>query len=319
MTSPFRPCEILENELGALFVCSEHGEYQRIRTPFLYPDGDNIDVFCKFQGDTVAVSDLGETTRWLRMQTVAARRSPKQQALIEDACQNHGVEFFRGMLVARCRPGDSLAAVVTRLAQAFLRVSDVWFTYRTRSVQSVGDEVADFLGERGVPFDRGERLVGRSGRAWLVDFHVRTPRRSSLVCVLATGNRSAARGVVEHVLAAWYTQPRRGQSLQHIERIDVHDPLDAFGRFEVAGRLPDDGSQAVAVAALDQRVKAEQAPQLGDRRRSRTQDTELADAVPRRPGLLLIRLGRGGPRGVQPLHNMLGEMLGRHFRRTTDD
>jgi hypothetical protein len=143
------------------------------------------------------------------MQTVSVRRSPKQQALIEDACQNHGVEFYRGMLIARCRSGDSLAAIVARLAQACLRVSDVWFTYRTRSVQSVADEVADFLAEGELSFDRGERLVGRSGRAWLVDFHVRTPRRSSLVYVLATGNRSAARGVAVrartvHVLAAWY-------------------------------------------------------------------------------------------------------------------
>ena len=30
----------LQREIGALFTCSEHGEYQRIRTPYLYPDGD---------------------------------------------------------------------------------------------------------------------------------------------------------------------------------------------------------------------------------------------------------------------------------------
>ena len=35
----------LQREIGALFTCSEHGEYQRIRTPYLYPDGDNIDLF----------------------------------------------------------------------------------------------------------------------------------------------------------------------------------------------------------------------------------------------------------------------------------
>ena len=35
----------LQREIGALFMCSEHGEYQRIRTPYLYPDGDNIDLF----------------------------------------------------------------------------------------------------------------------------------------------------------------------------------------------------------------------------------------------------------------------------------
>ena len=46
--------------------------------------------------------------------------------------------------------------------------------------------------------------MGRSGRGWTLDFHVRTERRSSLVQVLSTGNRAAAHRVSEHVLAAWH-------------------------------------------------------------------------------------------------------------------
>ena len=197
-------CQDLQRRIGALFTCSDHGDYQRIRTPYLYPDGDNIDLFCKVDGDTVTVSDLAETTGWLRMQSAALRRSPKQTRLIEDACVTHGIEFYRGMLQARCRPGDELAQVVTRVAQAALRVSDLWFTFRTQAVESITDEVADFLNERELAFERAEKLVGRSGRGWTVDFHVRTERRSSLVQVLSSGNRAAAHRVSEHVLAAWH-------------------------------------------------------------------------------------------------------------------
>jgi len=196
-------CRDFSGGLAALFNCRPHGEYQRIRTPYLYPDGDNIDVFCKPQGEVVLVTDLGETTRWLRMQTLSPRRSPKQSALIEDACLTHGVEFYRGMLLARCRPGDQLSAVVLRVAQAAVRVSDLWFTFRTRAVESVTDEVADFLAERGFDYERGQKLVGRSGRGWTVDFHVRTAKRSSLMYTMSTGSRSAAKSVAEHVLAAW--------------------------------------------------------------------------------------------------------------------
>ena len=197
-------CHDLQRRLGALFTCSKHGEYERIRTPYLYPDGDIIDLFCKVDGDTVTVSDLAETTGWLRMQSAALRRSPKQKGLIEDVCVTHGIELYRGMLQGRCRPGDDLAQVVTRVAQAALRVSDLWFTLRTQAVASITDEVADFLTERRLGFDRAEKLVGRSGRGWTVDFHVRTVRRSSLVQVLSTGNRAAAHRVSEHVLAAWH-------------------------------------------------------------------------------------------------------------------
>lgn len=196
-------CQGFNEGVAALFDCQPHGEYQRIRTPYLYPDGDNIDIFCKPQGDVTLVSDLGETSRWLRMQTVAPRRSPKQKALIEDVCETHGVEFYKGMLMARCRQGDQLSAVVFRVAQAALRVSDLWFTFRTRSVESVTDEVADFLNEHELHFDRGEKLAGRSGKAWTPDFHVRAVQRSSLVYVLSTGSRSAGRNIVNHVHTAF--------------------------------------------------------------------------------------------------------------------
>ncbi len=155
-------------------------------------------------GDVVSVSDLGETLRCLCSQTLSPRRSPKQNALISDACLTHGVELYKGMLLARCRSSDSLAGITTRVAQACLRVSDLWFTFRNRAVESVTDELADFLTERNFNLESGTRLAGRSGRGWRVDFHVRTPVQSSLVYVLSTGSRSAAPSVAEHVLAAWY-------------------------------------------------------------------------------------------------------------------
>lgn len=197
-------CQSLRQNLGALFVCSEHREYVRIRTPFLYPDGGVLDLFCSADGETVTVSDLGETTGWLRMQTLAPRRSTRQTRLIEDTCLNHSLEFERGMLQAHCGPGDDLAAVVIRVAQGAMRVSDLWFTFRTQAFQSVSEDIADLLADREFRFDRAEKLDGRSGRKWTIDFRVSSEHRSSLVQVLNTGNRGAARRVSEHVVAAWH-------------------------------------------------------------------------------------------------------------------
>ena len=197
-------CKAIQSEIGEQFTCTEHGDYHRIRTPYLYPDGDNIDLFYKCADGMVTVTDLAETTGWLRMQSVSQRRSSKQNQLIADLCVTHRVEFYRGMLQARCRPGDKLASVVTRVAQAALRASDLWFTFRTLAGESVTDEVADYLTDHELSFDRSKKLVGRSMLSWTVDFHVPASECSSLVYVLSTGNRSSARRVTEHVLAAWY-------------------------------------------------------------------------------------------------------------------
>lgn len=223
------PCEILGQSLGALFTCSRVNGLTRVRTPFLYPDGDVIDLFVQEQNGSVTITDLGETMRWLRSQSISPRRSPKQTKLIEDVCLNHGLEFFRGMLLARVKPGDNFAAVAMRAAQGALRVADIWFTMRTRSVESVSDEVELLLTEESVPFERNQPLVGRSGRTWRPDFHARMPKRSSLVCVLSTGSRAAAKSVTEHVLASWYdlSNMRVGpEGLQFVSLFD--DTMDVW-------------------------------------------------------------------------------------------
>ncbi len=215
------PCTQIVSQLSTLFTCTPHDSRIRIRTPFLYPDGDIIDLYLTEKAGQQTLADLGETVRWLRMQTLAPRRSPKQRQMIEDVCLNHGVELFRGMLVLRLRPGDRLGDCVIRLGQACLRVADIWFTLRTRAVESVTEEVADFLRERQIPFESAKKLPGRSGREWTVDFHARTPEASSLVCLLSTGSRAAGRRIAEHVLATWHdlsafavgTQPLRFVSL----------------------------------------------------------------------------------------------------------
>ncbi len=198
------PCEQITEKFGELFICSTVNEYIRIRTPFLYPDGDVIDLFFKEEGEFIRLTDLGETLRWLRMQTVTQRKSSKQRQLINDICLNHGIEFYRGMLMVRFKQSEDFAQAVTRLSQAALRVSDLWFTFRSQVSESMTDEVEDFLREHQINFERRPRLSGRSGRVWKPDFHTRLPQRSSLVTVLSTGSRTAARSLAAYTSAAWH-------------------------------------------------------------------------------------------------------------------
>ena len=245
-------CEKLQTRIGELFRCDNVGAYVRIRTPYLYPDGDYIDLFVKEAGESATISDLGETVRWLHMQSVSPKRSAKQRQMIADACVTHGVEFYRGMLQVRCGvDGKDLAAAVTRLSQAALRVSDLWFTFRTRTFESVTDEVADFLAERQIPFDRAEKTVGRSGRSYTIDFHTRTPRRSSLVAVLSTGSRSATARVVEHVMATWYDLSHLRMGEQALEFVSLFDDtLDVWKAEEF--RLVEGLSQVARWSAQDE-------------------------------------------------------------------
>jgi hypothetical protein len=236
------PCERLLQGIGELYVCSPVNHYVRIRTPYLYPDGDVIDLYLVTNGEHATLTDYGETLRWLKSQTPSQKRTVKQNQLIEDICLNHGVEFYSGMLMLRVGQQDNMANVVSRLAQAIVRVSDLYFTFRKRSTESLTEDVNDFLSERAIPFERGPQIPGRSGKIWKVDFHVRTPQRSSLVNVLSTGSRATARGIVEHVVAAWFdlSPLRLGQQPQHFvslfdDTVDVWSPED----IQLVGELSD--------------------------------------------------------------------------------
>lgn len=196
--------ETVERELGPLFAVQSKGDLLRVRTPFWYPDGGVVDLFVKVNQDVATITDLGEALGWLRMQTLAARRSPKQQKLVTDVCTTMGVELFKGQLLTRVSDWDEFPRAIYRVGQAVVRVADLWFTTRTRSVESMSDEVADLLQERSIAFERAVKLPGRSGRDWTIDFQTRTPKQSALVSVLTSGSRTAARRVSEHVVAAWH-------------------------------------------------------------------------------------------------------------------
>lgn len=202
--NPEELCAALRAAGPPLFECSPAPRQGiRVRTPFLYPDGGVIDVFVVDRQGAEEVTDFGEGLGWLRTQSFGGQLSPKQKRLVHDVCMTLGVELFRGQLVRRVRDGD-VSTAVHHVAQAALRVADLWFTLRTRAVETVADEVADWLTEKEIPFERSVSHVGRSGRAWTVDYGTRLPERTSLVFLLATGSRAAARRVTEHVVAGLY-------------------------------------------------------------------------------------------------------------------
>ena len=139
-------------EYSRLYTCTKVGEYYRIRTPFLYPDGDVIDLFLRLDGNFAIVTDLAETTGWLRLQSPSPHRSKKQNEIIEDILLNHGVKMDRGMLQIECRLLEDVPTAVTRVPQAAICVSDLWYSIGTHSTDSFTEKVANYMVKCSVPF-----------------------------------------------------------------------------------------------------------------------------------------------------------------------
>ena len=183
-------CVSIGQSLPPLFVCSPAPqEGVRVRTPLLYPDGGVVDVFVLERGGSYTITDYGDALGWLGMQSVSRQRSRKQQLLLQDVCQTLRIESLQGQLVLRQVRQDALGESVLRVAQAVVRVSDLWFTLRSQALQTTADEVDEWLREKKIAFERQVTKQGRSMRDWTVDFETQTDSRTSLVFLLSTGSR----------------------------------------------------------------------------------------------------------------------------------
>lgn len=115
----------------------------RVRTPYMYPDGDILDLFVLEDGTRYRLTDFGETVAWLRMRTGSAKLSPKRRAQINDTCQTHGVVNNRNQLELENVAASDLPRALVQLAAAAARVSDLWFTFpcaRFRGAPTMADK-----------------------------------------------------------------------------------------------------------------------------------------------------------------------------------
>ena len=192
----------LQQAVPPLFVCSPAPqEGVRVRTPMLYPDGGVVDVFVLERNGRYIVTDFGDALGWLGLQSVSHKRTKKQDALIQDVCLTLRIEISRDQLMLRDVSGGALGESVLRVAQAAVRISDLWFTLRSQVNQTTADEVDEWLRERAIDFERDVSKQGRSTQNWRADFETHTEGRTCLVFILATGARGAVRRLTEHVVA----------------------------------------------------------------------------------------------------------------------
>ena len=170
----------------------------------MYPDGGIVDVFVLEEEDgQCKVTDFGEALGWLRMQSVSGRRSTKQNQMIDDACQTLGVEMLRGQLVLRLLSDDRIGEAALRLAQAVVRVSDLWFTLRARPIETAAKEVNHWFKTKKIEFERSVKQRGTSGREWTIDYQTHMHTKTSLIFLLSSDSRGATQRMTEHVLAGW--------------------------------------------------------------------------------------------------------------------
>lgn len=199
--------------LGHLFSCQEINQWIRIRTPYLYPDRDVIDFYCKASQNFYWLTDLGETTRWLMSQSGSDSLSKRQDELIEEILLTHQVEERQGTLAIQVENIENFPEAIVHLAQATIAISSLWVLCENRSVPrtsvsrtygapTIKDQFFYILKENRINFTRNSRFRGRSGRNWQVDFHIQQ-NHIYFVKVLSASSPAIIKTKANDAIAAW--------------------------------------------------------------------------------------------------------------------
>lgn len=212
----------LQQTLPLAYICEPIGEERlRLLTPFLYPDGDYIELYIEQTPAGVYLTDLGEVLAHLTDGGISFRQSPKRRKTLNSILGLHGVELFNGELRVRLNeePTLDMSWLVSRLTQAAVQTLDMLYTLRLGSLVTFQEEVEEYWIERGIPYEAKYQIVGGSGELYTVDYYL-PQRRPVLVATLSTALTSYANTLTSKIVRQWHDIRRVDGRFNYLSLLD---------------------------------------------------------------------------------------------------
>lgn len=200
-------CKKIIEQTEELFECSRFKEYIRIETPFIYPDGDVIDIFYKENSVYKEITDLGGLSNWLSLQIISDDRTEKQKEQIEYICQTFRVESKDGELFIDLGKGNeirNLAEAIFDLGQAMIRIASLWFLQTNRAKNNIINSIENFMEVNEINYEKNKPFTGNSGDIWKPNFYTESNQNQKfLIYVLSGEKQDSASSIIYRINTAW--------------------------------------------------------------------------------------------------------------------
>ena len=144
-------------------------EWYAISTPFIGLFNDHIEIYVKKEGNSIILSDDGETLRNLSLAGVDFNRSEKRKEMLDSVLRTHGVALEDGELVIRCYTQDfpfKKHALVT----AIMNVCDFEYLSSHKVSSLFHEDVREYLDSREITYASSINLLGASGLDYNFNF-----------------------------------------------------------------------------------------------------------------------------------------------------
>ena len=170
-------CDDAIQQLNSYFISDmeclgEDSGYEVVRTPFLYPDRDHVELFVRETNDgQLLVSDLGQTLMKISQYGFVLRNSPKRRAMVFQITSSLGVRFENGSLLVTT-PLAQAGHSIWQLMMAIQRLADLVFTVGSYVRATFGDQFENFVAATGIIYHRGVLVELGTNYRFTADFTV---------------------------------------------------------------------------------------------------------------------------------------------------
>jgi Domain of unknown function DUF1828 len=222
-------CEVLLNDYFATlmqgFHCSLDADGRlAVVTPYLYPDHDFIEIFVRDKGDTVVVSDLGQTLRQLDTLGLDVCHTPRLNYAAKRIAIGLGVAIESGTLVKR-GPSSETGRLFFDVISAAKLVSALAFGNRSYEPIGFDEEVKSFFASNAIEAVPKDNVTGFSGTKYEVSFKIKRLSGDVLVETVSPRSKGGIKNKVNSAFRMWSDIDRAG--LYHGKRFSLlnDDPL----------------------------------------------------------------------------------------------
>lgn len=171
--------------------------------PFLYPDHDNIEIFVRDKGDTVVISDLGETLRRLDTLGLDIESSGTLAFQVERITSGFQVGVENGAMFKE-GPRDDAGTLMFDVLSACMAVGDLAYAGRNYRPLTFHEEVSKLLLATGLEFTENQPVTGAvTATHYSIDFMVVAPHRVSYVQAMAARTESGRKKWVNQTYRMW--------------------------------------------------------------------------------------------------------------------
>ena len=174
------------------------GDYQEITLPFYDRNNDSLVVYIEKRNHEFVISDDSYILNDLLDSGFIL--SPKRKRTLEIICAKLGVKLEDKELKIICKENELIKKVHT-LAQAMLRIDDMYLTSQTRVTSYFIEDLMNFFDKNEIYYSRDISFIGKTGMTHSFDFLFQRSKNNPERVCRAINN--ATKNNMINVLFAW--------------------------------------------------------------------------------------------------------------------